>query len=92
MTLYQESVAMDDRNCQRIILSLASSRGDAGFTAEEATELAEWADGVCLEYELLDMVLNGDILIDLKDGEPTFVSASEEQTAEVKALFEYAGT
>ena len=55
---------LDEDEMNSLILSLAASRGDAGFTEEEAAEVVAWGERVRLEADLLELVLGGHVRVD----------------------------
>lgn len=70
-----------------LILSLGESRGQEGFTEEEANTICEWATNVIVEQSLLDGVLSGHMLINLVDGEPTFGLSEEGKKRAEELIF-----
>jgi hypothetical protein len=58
---------ISDKAAKRIILSLMTSRGDIGFTEEEAQIAIEEADKALVAYTLWKLVLKGAIGIDVKE-------------------------
>ena len=68
---------LSDEDSSNLIMSLATVRGEKGFTEEEAVILLQWAEGVLVEHSLLTLVLNGDINVDITDGEPAFSVTSQ---------------
>lgn len=58
---------LSDREAQRLIMALARTRGDRGFTEADAQKLVEWATNARLDATMLDMVLAGVVRVDLRD-------------------------
>ena len=66
---------------QKIIMALAVSRGEKGFSEEETDRLQTWCEQIKMAYLLLTMVLGGKLMVDMKDGhdDPAFLKADEEE-------------
>ncbi len=62
-----------DSEYEFIIASLAMSRGDRGFTEDEAEALLKWCDMVRINQALVDLLLKGLAIIGWENDEPTFI-------------------
>lgn len=63
---------LDEEEIKTLIIALAESRGDDGFTEEEASVALAWAEETEIAYALLQNVLRGNIAIDVKNNECVF--------------------
>lgn len=57
---------LSDEEVERLILSLAITRGEEGFHEEEALAVVRWAEGVRIGQTMLKFVLDGICDIDWK--------------------------
>lgn len=76
---------INDEQAAQLIMSLAESRGDEGFTEEEAQAVLDWANGAIINFALLNGVLDGDIFTDVEEGEVVF-GITEQGTDYAKSL------
>ena len=67
---------LTEEESEYLILSLAMSRGDEGFTDEEVRGVLEWATNVRVNESLLHLVLEGLTTIGWSEetNEPTFTA------------------
>ena len=66
---------LTDDEVSRLILSVLEMRhltGQNGATEAELTEVVDWAKQVRIEHAALDLVLDGKLLLDVRDGEMHF--------------------
>lgn len=63
---------LTDDQTQGLILSLADARQEKGFEEEEAMQIVKWATETVINKSLFDNIMNGDIYVDIKDGEIVF--------------------
>ena len=62
-----------DEEFRLIVLALGTARGPGGsFSEEEAAVVIDWAERVRQEALCLKMILDGQILIDVRDGDVVF--------------------
>jgi hypothetical protein len=67
---------LTNEQVRAILVSLARSRGNRGFTKEEAQKVVDWGNEADLIRATLKAVLNGEVWIDLDDkGEACFTIA-----------------
>ncbi len=60
---------LTDNQVERLILSLAHTRGEAGFDEEECVAVVRWAESTVVAKTMLDLVLDGDCDINWKDND-----------------------
>lgn len=73
-----EFAILSREECEILIMSLAISRGEEGFTEEEAAQVIKWAQEQRIGYSLLELTLKGLTNINLTgDNEPTFSLTDE---------------
>ncbi len=63
---------VSDDEAEALILALGTAQ--ESFTEDDASLILEWASMTRLENDLLDMVLEGTLLIKVQDGEPVFLT------------------
>lgn len=71
-------LALTDEEVKAIIMSLARSRGDKGFTEIEVQVIVDWAIEVRVKAAMLEGILDGMFLVDLKGGDDVTVSIPPE--------------
>jgi len=64
-----EEKLLTEAEVERLILSLATARGDDGFDESEVLEIVRWAEGVRVETTMLKLVLSGLCDVNWIDGE-----------------------
>lgn len=67
-----DSKLVTGNEVETLILSLASARGEEGFTEEECVAIVRWAEAARLDSIMLDFVLNGTVQINWVDDQPMF--------------------
>jgi hypothetical protein len=65
----KEFSILTEEEIQILILSLANSRGEEGFTEDEAYEVVKWAESVRIGEAMLENVLLGMVDINWKDSD-----------------------
>ena len=60
-----------------LLYALGKGRGEQGFTLNDGAKLLEWAAGVIIANEMINMMLAGDVVVVgfSVEGEPLFTSA-----------------
>ena len=51
----------------RLIMALATTRGEAGFTTREASAVVNWARWARMDVTLVDRAIKGEIRVDVGD-------------------------
>lgn len=64
---------LTEEQFERLVISLAKSRGDDGFTEEDFKIVADWAAETLLNQVLLQMVFEERVTVNVVDGEIGFV-------------------
>lgn len=65
-----EDRLITDDEIERLILSLATSRGDEGFSEDEVYAIVNWVQETRVSEIMINLVLNGTCDVDLIGGEP----------------------
>ena len=65
----EKEAFLSEDDINTIILSLAKARGESGFTEEECYKLIQWCELQIVGESLVQMLLNGLVLIDDPTGE-----------------------
>lgn len=60
---------------QALIISLAKSRGERGFTEEECFEWIKWAQSQRIGSSIVDLVIKGYVDVHWEGSEPTFTTS-----------------
>ena len=60
-----------------LIMSLAVNRGEDGFSEDEAEKILQWANDAKLNFALLELALEGAVLVGCKGNEVTFKGVPE---------------
>ena len=68
---------LTEEETESIIMSLALSRGDKGFDEGDAKVVVAWAKSAIMFYKIFEMVKNGLVAIDVKNGEAVFSKTPE---------------
>lgn len=69
----ERDTLLSDEQYKQLIRSLGMSREGRGFTRGEAAVVATWAENTIFEKTVLDLVLEGEIFVDVdEDGEILF--------------------
>ncbi len=67
---------------EAIIMAFATSRGQEGFTEDEMMKVIRWCEHQVIGFNIVQLLLKGLVLINLKDDDPEPVfSLSEEGKA-----------
>lgn len=72
-----KNLDLTDDEASRLVLNLARTRGETGFTEDEGCVVIDWAQQAKLDAALLELVLCGEIGILVKDGEVAFSGRME---------------
>lgn len=70
-------VAFSEQEVDALVVALAESREDTGFTEEEARLLLEWAARARFNSVLLGLALKGAVGVDVREGEIVFTGRGE---------------
>lgn len=73
------------KDVQALIMNLARTRGDKGFTKDEAEALVQWVYQARVRAELATMIVQGMIQVDVVDGQVVAQGLSEDQLKEFVA-------
>lgn len=68
---------VSDEDMEKLVLCLAESRGDEGFTEEDAETLIKDFQGVLVGQICYDLAREGRIFLDVKDGVVVFADTLE---------------
>lgn len=60
----QQELIIKDHEVERLLLSLAKTRGEFGFDEEEGVRIVRWAERARIGSTMLDMVLDGTCDVD----------------------------
>jgi hypothetical protein len=66
---------VSEEEIRTLILSLGTARKGSSFSETECAALVEWAEQVRIDAQLLKMALAGDLLVDMREGGPLFITA-----------------
>ncbi len=61
---------LSQQNRAKLIIALAAYRDIAGFITEEAEQLLKWAESIIVQSTLLDLIIKGDVLVDVLNIDP----------------------
>ncbi len=67
------------RDAEKLIIAFARSRNVASVSEEDAQKVLDWATNVKCDWDLLTFVLNGVMLIDMKNGHVVFTNATPKE-------------
>ena len=81
---------LTDLECRKLIMSLGYARKDEGFNEEECAQIMTWANQARMYNTMLDLILKGELLINIKEGEVCFMHCgkmlTKVQQAELKNI------
>lgn len=63
---------MNDKELEALIISLATVRGDKGFSDDDARIVISWAEDTRQAANLLELVLAKEVLVNVQNGEVEF--------------------
>jgi len=63
---------LSEKQHMKIILALAASRGENGFTEEEATKVCTWAEQCMMEHTVLQLLLEGKLVVNVENTDKSF--------------------
>lgn len=63
---------LTEEEIQTLILSLGMARKGSEFSEDEILVVVRWAEETSIGYALLQNVLHGTVMVDVKDGECVF--------------------
>lgn len=70
--MWDGGVAIYFDDTDRVLLRFADARGDKGFVEQGAAVVINWAQDAQLQKALLELVLDGRVIIGVRDGELVF--------------------
>lgn len=76
---------LNDEQVEKILLSLHASRGEEGFTEDEAAKVLDWASDAIIQIILLEGIFEGTFNVNIKEGETVF-SLTEKGMKEAQTL------